>query len=439
MRILLLAPSLSKGRSRFFRMPQLTLGVISALTPPEIDVDVVEEENEEIDFDKRYDLVGISCMTTSAPRAYQLSAAFRKNGAKVVLGGIHPTVMPEEAAAHCDCVVIGEAEGCWGELIRDFKRNRMKKFYRSFDSDLAEFPIPRLNHNQAPFNVTPIFCSRGCPYNCEFCSVTDLYGKKIRHRRVRDIVKEITTRGSKKFFFLDDNIMGDVRFATELFTALADLKIRWVGQASISLSKNKALLKLARRSGCAGLFIGLESVSPGSLKRLRKTPDSATDYGQAIDMIRGEGILLHASLVFGFDDDHNSVFEKTLEFLQKNKVPSATFNILTPYPGTALYDRFKKEGRLLSENWQEYNHRTVVFRPSNLTPEELAEGFIWLGKNFYTKTSIFSRFFYNTSHPLLYLSINWAHRRDYKDKGSEHCMPVPAETSPLLAFPRPPV
>ncbi|MGB7063058.1 MAG: radical SAM protein [Candidatus Zixiibacteriota bacterium] len=435
MKILLLAPSLSKGRSRFLRMPQLTLGVISALTPPEIEVDVVEEEIEEINFNKNYDLVGISCMTTSAPRAYQLSSVFRKNGARVVLGGIHPTVMPEEAIAHCDCVVIGEAEGCWSELIRDFKQNRLKKFYRSFNSDLAKFPIPRLNHKNTPFNVTPIFCSRGCPYNCEFCSVTDLYGKKMRHRRVRDIVKEIVTRESKKFFFLDDNIMGDVRFATELFMALSDLKIRWVGQASISLTKNKDLLKLAQRSGCAGLFIGLESVSPENLKRLRKTPDNATDYGQAIDMIRGEGILLHASLVFGFDHDDNSIFEKTLEFLEKNKVPSATFNILTPYPGTALYDRFKKEGRLLGENWQDYNHRTVVFRPRNLTPEELAEGFIWLGKNFYTKTSIFSRFFYNTSHPLLYLSINWAHRRDYKDKGSEYCLLPPVEACPIPALP----
>jgi radical SAM superfamily enzyme YgiQ (UPF0313 family) len=279
--------------------------------------------------------------------------------------------------------------------------------------------------------VTPIFCSRGCPYDCEFCSVTDLYGKKIRHRRVTDIVKEIATRDSKRFLFLDDNIMGDVRFATELFTALSHLEIRWVGQSSISLSKNRSLLKLAQRSGCVGLFIGLESVSPGSLKKLRKTPDSAADYGQAINVIRGEGILMHASLVFGFDGDDNSVFEKTLEFLEKNKVPTATFNILTPYPGTALFDRFKREGRLLSQNWQDYNHRTVVFRPKNLTPEELAEGFSWLGKNFYTKTSIFSRFFFNLHHPLVYLSLNWAYRRKYQDKGSESYLPSPLEPSPL--------
>jgi radical SAM superfamily enzyme YgiQ (UPF0313 family) len=181
--------------------------------------------------------------------------------------------------------------------------------------------------------------------------------------------------------------MGDARFATDLFTALSDLGIRWVGQASISLAKNKALLALAKKSGCTGLFIGLESVSPGNLRKLRKIPDNAKEYRQAIRIIRDAGIFFHASLVFGLDHDDKTVFEKTLDFLVKNKIPSATFNILTPYPGTAVFKRFKKEGRLLSHNWQDYNHRTVVFRPKHLTPEELAEGFIWLGKNFYTKTS----------------------------------------------------
>jgi radical SAM superfamily enzyme YgiQ (UPF0313 family) len=423
MKILLIAPSLDEVRSRFLRIPQLTLGVISALTPAEIEVDVVEEEIEEVNFDKYYDLVGISCMTAVAPRAYQLSSVFRKKGAKVVLGGIHPTVLPDEAIAHCDCVVIGEAEGCWSELLDDFKQNRLKKFYRSFNFDLAKFPLPKLNHNHTPFHVTPILTTRGCPYNCEFCSVTDLYGKKLRHRKVQDIVKEIATRGSKKFFFLDDNIIGDVKFAKELFTALSDLRIRWVGQASISLAKDRTLLGLAKKSGCAALFIGIESVSSDNLKRLRKTPDNAKEYSQAIKIVQDWGILFHASLVFGFDDDDKSIFEKTLDFLNKNRIASATFNILTPYPGTAIFERFKKEGRLLSRNWRDYNHRTVVFRPKNMTPEELAKGFIWTGRNFYTKASIFTRFFHNFNHPLLYFSINWGHRNCYENEKVENCLP----------------
>ena len=428
MKILLLVASQSKGRNRFLRMPQLTLGIISALTPAEIETDVLEGI-EGIDFDKYYDLVGISCMTETAPLAYQLSAVFRKNGAKVVLGGVHPTVMPHEAIAHCDCVVMGEAEGCWGELIEDFKRNRLKRFYRSFDFDLAGFPMPKLTCNDTPFHVVPIFCTRGCPYNCEFCSVTDMYGKKIRHRKVRDIVKEIVTRESKKFFFLDDNIIGDVRFATELFMALSDLKIRWVGQASISLSRNKALLKLAQRSGCAGLFIGLESVCPDNLRKLRKAPNTVKECAQAINIIRDAGILFHASLVFGFDDDDRTIFERTLDFLEKTRTPSATFNILTPYPGTAIFERFKKEGRLLSQKWWNYNHRTVVFRPRKMTPEELAAGLVWLRKNFYSKVSIFTRFFHNLDHPLLYLSVNWGHQNSYKNLKTEDSLPTPIDPS----------
>jgi radical SAM superfamily enzyme YgiQ (UPF0313 family) len=434
MKILLVAPSLNKGRSRFLRLPQLALGIIASLTPTDVEVDMVEEEVEEINFDKHYDLVGISCMTASAPRAYELCSLFRKNGTKVVLGGIHPTIMLDEALAHCDCVVMGEAEGCWGTLIEDFKNNRLKRYYRSFDFDLAKFPTPKLKHNNTPFNVTPIFCTRGCPYNCEFCSVTGLFGKKFRHRKVRDIVTEITTRDSNKFFFLDDNIAGDVKFATELFTALSDLKIRWVGQASLSLARNRPLLKLARKSGCVGLFVGLESVASENLKKLRKTSGSMQDYDKAIKAFRDAGIFLQASLVFGFDDDDQSIFERTLNFLVKNKVSSATFNILTPYPGTAVYERFKSEGRLLSRNWQDYNHRTIVFQPKHLTPEQLSEGFIWLGKNFYTKTSIFSRFFPNFKHPLLYLLINRAHHKDYHSKKAESCLPHKTKSS-ISPFP----
>ena len=419
----MITPSLDKERSRFLRTPQLTLGVISALTPAEIEVDTVDEEIEEVNFDKHYDLVGISCMTAAAPRAYQLSSVFREKGAKVVLGGIHPTVMPQEAITHCDCVVMGEAEGCWSELLEDFRRNRLMKFYRSFDFDLAKFPIPKLNHNHTPFHVSPILCTRGCPYDCEFCSVTGIYGKKFRHRLIQDIVKEIATRGGKKFFFLDDNIIGDVKFAKELFTALSDLRIRWVGQASISLVKDKALLKLAEKSGCAGLFIGIESVSSHNLKRLRKTPDNAKEYSQAIKIIQDQGILFDASLVFGFDDDDKSIFERTLDFLDKNRVAIATFNILTPYPGTAIFERFKKEGRLLSQNWQDYNHRTVVFRPKKMSPEELAQGFLWSGRNFYTKASIFTRFFHNFTHPLIYLSVNWGIRNGFKNKKVEDFLP----------------
>lgn len=425
MKLLLLAPSQSQGRSRFLRIPVLTLDVIATLTPPDIEVDIVEEETAQIDFGKDHDLVGISCMTAAAPRAYELASIFRKKGAKVVLGGIHPTVRPQEAIRHCDSVVIGEAEGCWGKLIADFRENRLQRFYKSLNFDLKKFPIPKRdsNHKRYPFSMLPIFTTRGCPYHCEFCSVTDLYGKKLRHRKVADIVKEIIQTGGKRFLFLDDNITGDARFATELFTALSDLKIGWVGQASISLANNRKLLRLAKRSGCIALFIGLESVSALALEMLNKTLMSLKKHDQAIKIIQDSGIMFHASVVFGFDEDDESIFEKTLEFLMKHRIVSVTFNILTPYPGTELFKRFKRERRLLSRNWCDYNHNTVVFKPKNMTPEQLAEGYLWAGRNFYSATSIFQRFFNHWNHPLLYLFTNLAFHRAYRNENGKDRLP----------------
>jgi len=422
MRVLLLSPSSNEKKSHFFRIPQLTLSVIATLTPPEIEVDIVEEETERINFEKYYDLVGISCMTAMAQKAYQLAGIFKKKGAKVVLGGIHPTVMPREAIANCDSVVIGEAEGTWPQLIQDFKQNRLQKFYKSLDFNLANFPIPKrnLNHHKTPFHMQPIFTTRGCPYDCEFCSVSKLYGKKLRHRQVADIVEEITQIKEKKFIFLDDNIVGDVKFAKELFISLSSLKIDWVGQASMSLVKDKNLLRLAQKSGCIALFFGLESVSPNTLKGLPKTLKSLKENSDAIKIIQDSGIMFHASVVFGFDDDDSSIFERTLEFLMKNRIVTVTFNILTPYPGTRIFERFEREGRLLSRNWSDYNHTTVVFKPQKMTPEQLAEGFVWIGKNFYSKSSILKRFFSNFNHPVLYFSMNAAYHQAYKRENSEN-------------------
>lgn len=270
--------------------------------------------------------------------------------------------------------------------------------------------------------MQPIFTTRGCPYNCEFCSVTKLYGKKLRHRRVADIVEEITQTKEKKFIFLDDNIVGDVKFAKELFVSLSPLKITWVGQASMSLVKDKNLLRLAKESGCLALFFGLESVSSNTLEGLPKTLRSLKKHDDAIKIIQSSGIMFHASLMFGFDDDDSSIFERTLEFLMKNRIVTATFNILTPYPGTRIFERFEREGRLLSRNWSDYNHCTVVFKPKKITPEQLAEGYVWTGRNFYSKSSILKRFFSYFNHPVLYLSMNAAYHQTYKKKISENCV-----------------
>ena len=420
MKILLVAPVAGhKIRGyRSLRVPQLSLNILASLTPEDIEVTLVEELVEDIDFTKKYDLVGITLMTAQAKRAYEIAEKFRERGSKVVLGGIHPTVMPEEALRHADSVVIGEAEECWGELITDFRNGGLKRVYKKSEPDMSRFPLPKRNWDgrRNLFNFVPVLTTRGCPYDCEFCSVTDLYGRRIRHLPVKKVVADIKASGKKNFIFLDDNIIGDRRYAKELFRAIIPLKIRWCGQASISLLvKDKGLMRLAAKSGCKALFLGLESVSSNSTKKMKKSFGRIEDCEEAIKVIRKYGIYFHASVVFGFDEDTTSVFKEMVDFLINNKIPSATFNILTPYPGTRLYERFKGEGRLLTEDWCRYNHATVVYQPKNMTPEQLDRGRIWALKKFYSRRLVFRRFFQNLRHPFFYLVVSLGYRKYVKE------------------------
>ena len=267
-----------------------------------------------------FDLVGISCMTATANRSYQLSDMFRQRGSKVVLGGIHPTILPQEAIQHADAVVIGEAEGCWADVINDFRKGKLQKFYHVPEPDLSKFPFPRRDFHidKALFNCVGLLTTRGCPYACEFCSVTDFYGRKIRHRPVSMVVEDIKQSGSKTFLILDDNVTGHPEYSKELFEALIPLGIEWVGQSSISLAKDKEMLKLCRLSGCAALFFGLESVSPSSLMGMKKTLKSIEETEEAIKIIQDNGIAFHPSIILGFDTDTKAIFDDTLEFLARN-------------------------------------------------------------------------------------------------------------------------
>src|SRR4030042_6954060 len=289
MRLLLVSPSNKLGRKvlKAIRMPQLGLHILASLTPNDIDITVMDEEIREIDFSLDFDLVGISCMTATANRSYQLADRYRQKGSKVVLGGIHPTILPQEAIQHADAVVIGEAEGCWSGVIDDFKKGRLQKFYHVPKPDLSKFPFPRRDFHidKALFNCVGLVTTRGCPYACEFCSVTDFYGRKIRHRPVSMVIEDIKQTGSKAFLILDDNDAGHPEYSKELFEALIPLGIRWVGQSSISLAKDKEMLKLCRLSGCAALFFGLESVSPSSLMGMKKSLKSIEENEEAFKII----------------------------------------------------------------------------------------------------------------------------------------------------------
>jgi len=418
MKILLISPSSDPEikTPMGLMIPQLALHILEGLSIPEHEVKIVEEEIEDIDLDEECDLVGISCMTSNAPRSYYLAQEFRKRGKKVVLGGVHPTVITDEALQYADSVVVGEAEGVWEQLLEDFQKGRLQRKYH-YPKPLLSRYIPMNYRKSTPkrlFNVIPIMATRGCPYNCEFCCVSNLFGKEIRHVPISNVVRDIEESKGKTYIFLDDNIIGKPNYAKELFRAIKPFKVKWVGQASISFVHDTELMKLAAESGCAALFFGIESVSEIQLKRMRKSIKEIKKIEEAIKKIKDLGINFHASFIFGFDDDTKAIFPETLEFSQKNKVGTATFNVLTPYPGTDIYKQFKAEGRLLTTDWKYYDHSTVVFRPKNMSPYELQAGEIWVKKEFTKISSILKRFSGSLAHPLLYLAMNFGSRKNVK-------------------------
>jgi radical SAM superfamily enzyme YgiQ (UPF0313 family) len=417
MKLLLISPSRRLGKRvlKALKMPQLGLHILASLTPGDVDITLVDEDIGEVDFSLDFDLVGISCMTATANRGYWLSEMYRQRGSKVVLGGIHPTILPQEAIQHADAVVIGEAEGCWADVVNDFRRGALQKFYHVPEPDLSRVPFPRRDFDidKAIFRCVGLLTTRGCPYACEFCSVTDFYGRKIRHRPVSMVVEDIKQSGSRTFLILDDNVAGHPEYSKELFEALIPLGIEWVGQSSVSLAKDREMLKLCRLSGCAALFFGLESVSPTSLIGMKKSLKSIEETEEAIKVIQDHGIAFHPSIILGFDTDTKAIFDDTLEFLARTQLPTMALQVLTPYPGTRLYQRFRDQGRIISQDWSHYDHHTVVFQPKNMTPQELAEGHHYVQSEFYSFSSILRHIPYllkvrpiNLKRALLFLLLN---------------------------------
>lgn len=419
MKILLISPAVDKEKrtNKGLMIPQLALFILKGLTPEHHDVTLIEEEGMDVDLDSDCDLVGISCMTATAPRAYELCSEFKKRGKKVVLGGVHPTILPEEALQHADSVVVGEAEGVWKTIVEDAEKNALKSRYHNPNPDLSQY-VPK-NYKEVIknrlFKLVPIMTTRGCPYDCDFCCVTDLFGKKVRHIPVENVIRDITESGASNFMFLDDNIIGNPKYAKELFRALKPLKIHWVGQASISLLvKDDELIQLAADSGCQALFFGFESVDIEQLKTMRKSFKDIEELENAIKKIKKMGILIHASIVFGFDNDKPNVFDETVDFLVKNKISTVSFNVLTPYPGTRVYEDLKKQGRLKTTDWKYYDHNTVVYTPTNMSAYELQRSKINARKKFYKLSSVLKRLPGNLYSPLIYFVMNYGHMKQVR-------------------------
>ncbi|MEW5804816.1 MAG: radical SAM protein [bacterium] len=404
---------LGKREHFIFKPAQLTMPYLAALTPADIEVSISDEMVEPIDFQKDTDLVGITFVTPFAYKAYEIASRYRKNGRTVVMGGPHASLLPEEAKEHADAVVVGEAEDTWPLLIEDLKKNRLKPFYRSNAPDLRALPFARRDLLKRERYIVPdiIQASRGCPFSCDFCSLASIYGQGQRHRPVDEVIREIETFEGDTFIFWDDNIVGTPSYAKELFRKLIPYKKKWLGQGTITIARDRELLELASRSGCIGLFVGVESVSQESLKTVNKGFNKVDSLKCDIQKLHDAGIFFWAGMIFGFDTDDKSVFERTLEVAVKAAIDGISFSILTPYPGTRFYKKLEAERRIAHYDWSKYNSDHVVFIPKRMSPEELQEGHDWANKAFYSVPSIVKRLFKSRTQLGLNIRLNLTDRK----------------------------
>jgi radical SAM superfamily enzyme YgiQ (UPF0313 family) len=399
--------------------PHLGLAMVAALTPPEVEVSLTDENVTVIDFQKEIDLVGITTLTITAARAYEIADTFREKGVKVILGGSHPSALPKEAIKHADAVVIGEAEGIWANVIEDFKENKLQKIYsQRKQPSLINLPIPRrdLFTDGSYYIKNTISTTRGCPYACSFCSVTSFFGHTYRCRPLEEILKEIETMNYKKpIWFVDDNIVGNPKFAKRLFRALVPYKLKWVAQASITIARDDELLKLAAESGSMSLLIGFETLSQDNLVAMGKRVNVVDEYEMVIRKIHSYGIAIHGFFILGLDGDDEHVFERTVRFAKKMKLESAQFAWPVPYPGTALHESLEKAGRIVTKSWSQYES-SVVFEPKLISREILQKGRDWVWREFYSLPSIWRRLGITHRHTVPLWVVNLYYRSFWQRK-----------------------
>jgi len=376
--------------------PPLTFPMLSAVTPRKHKVEMVDECHQKIDFEKNYDLVGITAMTHEIIRAYEIADEFRKRGAKVVIGGPHASALPEEAKQHADSVVIGEAEGIWFKLLEDLENGRLKSFYfQKKPPELTGLPAPDRNILNRLILVNGVQSSRGCPYRCKYCFVgNSTHGRVFRKRPVEYVTGEIKRVRQKLINFYDTSMTIDTEYTKTLCKALKEevnKKFIFLGNIN-TLCKDDELLKLSREAGCIQWNIGFESISQESLREVNKNTNKVKEYYKAVKKIHDHGMFVHGFFMFGFDHDKRTIFEDTLEFIRKAEIDSADFSILTPFPGTPLYDKLLKEGRILTKDWSRYTYQNIVFEPKNFTKEEILSEYKKLHRIFYSYHEIAKRF-----------------------------------------------
>jgi radical SAM superfamily enzyme YgiQ (UPF0313 family) len=408
-RLLLISPSSEKlGWERRFQLPPYSLLLVAGATPEEWEVELADEHAGAVPELDGFDLVGLSVMTRQAPRAYELASLYRERGAKVVLGGIHPTVLPDEAQRHADSVVVGEAEPVWPLLLEDMAAGRLAPLYQAPEpeGDLLRIPPARrrLLDGRSYLTAQVIHASRGCPYDCPFCTVTPYFGRHFRYRPADDVLAEIRTFRRDFVLFLDDNLLADPARAVPIIRGLAWSGKKWATQTTLRFGEDPQLLALVAHSGCLGVFVGVEGVS-GQSSALAKGR-LKSQKADVVKRIQDAGILVEVSFIFGFDDQGEEAFQEAVDFVESCKPCAATFHVLTPYPGTAFFRQFESEGRLLHKDWARYDGTEVVFVPKRMTSARLYRGWVEARKAVHTWPSILSRVAANPHHRFTSLAYN---------------------------------
>ncbi len=397
----------NKNTLRPWYAPPMSLLIIASHTPMDIKVIIFDEFIEEIDFNEQFDLVGITAMTQQANRAYEIADIYRKRNIPVVMGGIHATVLPEEALQHVNTVFLGESEKLWPQFLKDFEYGAEKKIYSGEGFfDLSESKVPRyelLNYskfkeNNNYFKLLPVQATRGCPHDCSFCVVSKFYGKKIRKKPVKMVIEDIKSMQDLGFdsqiLFTDDNLFVDRKYVKELLTALIPLKIKYIAQSDVKLANDPELLKLAYQSGCLMVLIGFESIEANSLNQINSNNwkmKEVQNYQKAILTIQDNGIVVFGAFVIGFKNDNIITFESIKKFALENKIPGQ-FTLLTPLPGSRVFDELKQEGRLLNNSfWDKCSFFSMTFNHDHITKKEGEDKLIGIYDNIYSAENVMNR------------------------------------------------
>lgn len=399
MRILFIAPASGHwrglGRRRFFngktfRFSMLSLLSVAALTPEGHDLKIIDEQLDDIPWDEPFDLVAITVMTATAPRAYELCRRFRERSVPVVVGGFHVTFNPDEAGAHASAIVIGPAAEAWPQAVRDAEAGCLRPVYRGSFDIAPPVSLPRhLLQRSGYVSVQTCAATAGCTNRCAFCSITAFYGGRRYRQDVGAIVRHLRGFDDAFFLFIDDNLTQDRDYAIELFKAIAPLGKQWATQASIEIADDPELLHWMRRAGCVGVFVGLESFSEAALCSQNKRIGSPERYRDAVRTLHAHGIVVEAGVIFGFDTDGPDVFRDTLRFLEEIGADAMQASILTPLPGTQLFEQMRP--RIVDLDWEHYDYKWAVYEPARMTREDAMAGLQWINKRFYSPWRILRR------------------------------------------------